>query len=55
MNHIDVRFYGYSVKASSIDEANAILDRAAEELEDGDIDRWYHQGCPAEGYRESEK
>ena len=46
MDTLNVEFYGYHVTAKSLRQARMILAQAKREKENGDIDAWFHAGCP---------
>lgn len=41
-----VNFYGYTVHADTLRKGQMILAQAEREHAHGDIDAWYHAGCP---------
>lgn len=41
-----VRFYGYTTQADTLRKAQMILAQAEHEHRNGDIDAWFHAGCP---------
>jgi len=43
---IQVTFYGYTVTAKSLRQAQMILSQAEREKANGDIDKWFYAGCP---------
>lgn len=43
---MQVRFYGYTVDTDTLRKGQMILARAERERESGDLDAWYHAGCP---------
>lgn len=45
-------FYGYSLAAKSLRQAQMILAQARREKDSGDIDAWFRAGCPVgRGYQ----
>jgi hypothetical protein len=43
---MNVQFYGYSLTVDSLRKGQMILAQADRENQGGDIDAWYHAGCP---------
>lgn len=43
-----VEFYGYGKTVETMAEGEAILEAAAMLKNDGDIDKWYYDGCPVD-------
>jgi hypothetical protein len=41
-----VTFYGYTIQADTLRKGQMILAQAKREKDSGDIDTWYHAGCP---------
>lgn len=43
---MQVQFYGYTVQPDTLRKGQMILAQAKRERESGDIDKWFHAGCP---------
>lgn len=43
---MQVQFYGYMIYVDSLRKGQMVLAQAKREVESGDIDKWYHAGCP---------